>query len=63
MFGRTVIIDGKAWVVMCSPKTPFSEVLESASRMAKREEDAAREADPNHQAYRRAIEAHTRMCF
>lgn len=40
MFGRSVTIDGKEYFVMCTPKTPLSEVLESAARMARREESA-----------------------
>lgn len=55
MYGRTVTIDGKSWLVMCTPNTPFSEVLERASRMAFEEERAEREASPTYQNYRKWV--------
>jgi len=57
MFGRTVVIDGKTWVVMCTPKTPFSEVLRRASEMVADEERKAYEASPNYVAYRQAVDS------
>lgn len=56
MFGRTVTIDGKQWLVMCSPNTALSEVLRRAAEMVWREEDAARRAGLDNQAYQRALE-------
>lgn len=41
MFGRTVSVDGREFFVMCSPRTPLSEVLRRASEMAKQDEQSS----------------------
>jgi hypothetical protein len=38
MFGRTVDIDGTEVFVFCTPETPYSEILQRAAEILRKEE-------------------------
>jgi hypothetical protein len=41
MYGITVTVEGRQFMVLCCPDTPVSEVLLRAAKMAKQEEEDA----------------------
>ncbi len=58
MFGRTVTIDGRSILVLCTPDTPLWEVLQKAAAQLKAEETEEQAARREERAaHRMAVEA------